>query len=196
MPWLWIIIVGLAVAWVVLWRRGARPASSEISPRVQERAELVSRANQAWNAGWSEQAQALELEVAWLKTDPPPHLSSPPELLDPHDYRHMALVDEIRERYAAALRDQSGPFGACAFKPASALPFPKEAIAQSLQLLIDVGEGRASSEHLDSRSLTPDVVKTIDRCAQLLNTFLDVPPDQLPSDPDQNAKFGAQFRLS
>lgn len=133
-------------------------------------------------------AQRLELELAWLETQPPRDQLNVPQHFDLKELRHVKLIEIIRERYGALLEgmeDTSGSWGRCMYKPSSLLPFPKPAIREALERLLDVAEGRATSPHLDLVD-TEEWGKAVRNCIFLLDTYLDAPPEKVPTDPGEN----------
>ena len=79
------------------------------------------------------------------------------------------------------------------FRPASGLPYSKGDIETALIALLDFVEGRRESRLLDVAIRTPEEAEIIRTCLVLLDDFLDVPPEQLPTEPKANARVG--FRL-
>jgi hypothetical protein len=107
---------------------------------------------------------------------------------------HVVRIDEIREAYAALLSHDESEFADCTFKPASLLPYPKREIAEALSAILDYAEGRASSKHLDPIIRQPNVVTTLQAALVQLETFLDVPPGEIPRDHRANIEFGMRQR--
>jgi hypothetical protein len=119
--------------------------------------------------------------------------------LIPHSYdldnpEHVVRIDEIREAYANLLTHDESEFGNCTFKPASLLPYSRQEIAEALSAILDYAEGRASSDHFDPIIRQPTVVTTLQAALVQLETFLDVPPDEIPREQRANIEFGLRHR--
>ena len=116
----------------------------------------------------------------------------------PHSYnlerpKHVAIIDEVRERYATAMADQSNEFADCMFKPADLLPYPKDEIRKALTALLDFAEGRRDSTLLDEHIRSPSIVQVLRGSLMQLETYLDVPAADIPHDPDANREFGLRW---
>lgn len=107
--------------------------------------------------------------------------------------KHVAIIDEIRERYATTMADQSNEFADCMFKPADLLPYPKNEIRKALTALLDFAEGRRNSTLLDERIRSPSIVQVLRGSLMQLETYLDVPATGIPHDPDANREFGLRW---
>jgi hypothetical protein len=121
-----------------------------------------------------------------------------PQLI-PHSYdlenpEHVVRIDEIREAYADLLSHEEGDFADCTFKPASLLPYSRREIAEALSAILDYAEGRAQSKHFDPIVRQPTVVATLQAALVQLETFLEVPPDEIPREPRANIEFGMRHR--
>ncbi len=118
--------------------------------------------------------------------------------LIPHPYdldnpEHVVRIDEIRERYAALLAHDESAFADCTFKPASLLPYSKQEIREALSAILDYAEGRAESSHFTPVIRQPAVVATLQAGLVQLESFLDVPPDDIPREHRANVEFGLRF---
>ena len=107
--------------------------------------------------------------------------------------KHVAIIDEVRERYATAMADQSNEFADCMFKPADLLPYPKNEIRKALTALLDFAEDRRNSTLLDERIRSPSIVQVLRGSLMQLETYLDVPAADIPHDPDANREFGLRW---
>jgi hypothetical protein len=119
--------------------------------------------------------------------------------LIPHSYdlenpEHVVRIDEIREAYASLLTHDESEFGNCTFKPASLLPYSRREIAEALSAILDYAEGRIPSEHFDPIIRQPTVVTTLQAALVQLETFLDLPPDEIPRETRANIEFGLRHR--
>lgn len=198
MDWLVIVVIVLAALWGFLWyRTRQRPAEEPPAfrdPRAERARELLTAAATADREGDWHEAQRSRLGATWLRVDPPFGQNTPPMTLDPNEMSHLRLADEIRQRYAATLADKDHPYANCTFQPIGRLPFPKEAIARTLDFLMAIGRGEVTSAHVGSDVLSEDDLAVVERSRQMLETFMDVPADELPTDPDANLAFGQQRR--
>jgi len=113
------------------------------------------------------------------------------DLTDPQD---VLKLDRIREEYGALLADESNPYNKSLYRPTSILPYPKPVIRNALETLLDVAEERKSSPYIDFAGKSEFAAETIRSTLIMLDDFLDVPPDQLPTEPRANVRIGAQFR--
>lgn len=125
-------------------------------------------------------------------------LPTTPQLI-PHSYdldnpEHVVRIDEIREAYADLLSHDDSDFAECTFKPASLLPYTKREIAEALSAMLDYAEGRASSKHFDPIIRQPAVVTTLQAALVQLETFIDVPADEIPRERRANIAFGLRHR--
>ena len=121
-----------------------------------------------------------------------------PQLI-PHSYdldnpEHVVRIDEIREAYADLLTREEGEFADCTFKPASLLPYSRREIAEALSAILDYAEGRAQSQHFDPIVRQPAVVATLQAALVQLETFLEVPAEEIPRDSRANIEFGMRYR--
>ena len=192
MQWMVIIVVVLALAWVVLRQRpGPRlPPKPKIDPRRRLAVELVERAKEARDSGRFAASQGLALRATWLKTQPPLGHDEPPTDLNPNDPHHLQFVDQIRLGFGEYLRLPERPYADCRYAPEAMLPYPKAAIRSALQLLLDLSAGRVSSVHVEPGALSDEMLSTVESCVRLLDSFVDVAPEDLPTDPEQNAEVG------
>ena len=119
--------------------------------------------------------------------------SALPQRIDLDDVLHMAIIDDIRERYSAFVADESHPYAGCIYRPASVLPYPKATISGALGALLDFVEGRRDSSLLDDALRTADVAGTLQTSLSNLDDFLEVPAESLPTDPKQNLLVGERL---
>ena len=117
-----------------------------------------------------------------------------PLRFDLNDGAHVALIDDIRQRYGALLSDGQHPYAACMYRPAATLPYPKPVIRRALTALLDFVEGRSDSLLIDGGMRTSESADTIHATLRDLDDFVDVPAAQLPTDPVQNARVGRQLQ--
>jgi hypothetical protein len=195
----WILIVAaLAGIWYFLYQRRPRLRRPEPLPDAREllARELEQSAESARREGRYEEAQLLEWRSAWLDSKPRLGDDMPPKQLDADVYQHLTWADAMQRRYGTLLADESPPFGPCKYKPEAILPFPKGYIADALRLLIDIGEGHVTSRHVGPGVLSAEVLDSIKEGLRRLDCFLDVPPEELPTDPDENQQYGARYSES
>ena len=185
-----LIVLALGVVWWVLYkRRPPQPQPKPLpDPRLVLSEELRQKALEARQAGDDIEAQQLQLRAAWLRTRPLMGQDTPPTKFDPLDQHHLSWVDAVQRKFGEVLADTTSPYAACRFKPAGLLPYPKDYIAIALQFVIDLGEGTIRSPHVGA--LMPDVVASLKEGRKRLDDFLDIGPDELPKDPEENARFG------
>jgi hypothetical protein len=131
-----------------------------------------------WLLGWRARLRSAARFPRWYNLERP---------------GHVALLDEIRERYARVLADQSHEFVDCTFKPASLLPYPKEEIRKGLAVLLDFVEGRRDSTLLDKHIRAQATAQVLRGSLMQLETFLEVPAAELPRDPEANKQFGLRW---
>jgi hypothetical protein len=193
----WIIVVLLlALAWVLIRQNRpapAPPADKELpDPQDLLAGRLVAVAADARQDGRHKDAQAAELKVAWLKTRPLLGHDDPPAELSPNEQKHLRFAGDIWERVSEVLTDESQPFAGCRYKPSSLLPFPKDYVDRALGMLIDVGEGRQQSIHFRPEAIPQDVVNSMKAARQQLGAYVDVSTEELPSDANENARYGEE----
>lgn len=117
-----------------------------------------------------------------------------PSRFDLDDVLHVTMIDDIREKYSALLADESHPYSQCMYRPASLLPYPKEAIRSALEALLDFIEGRRNSAFVEAGMRTPQAADTVRFTLHLLDDFLDVPAAQLPTQPHDNLRAGHRLQ--
>jgi hypothetical protein len=123
----------------------------------------------------------------------PGQQSSPfdvPSSFDLTDPFHVALLDEIRSAYGDHLSDGLGAYDGCVFRPASGLPYSKGDIETALAALLDFVEGRRESPLLDAAIRQPEAADNIKTALFFLDDFIDVPPEQLPTETNANLQVG------
>jgi len=195
----WIIgVVILFFVWSLLWQKRRRMADPDRlpDPRRLLAAELQTEALQAEKQGRFEAAQIIRLRATWLGTQPPMGHDDPPEVLNPDNENHVRMADIVRGRYAARLADTENPHAGCTFKPQALLPFPKDYIDKSLRFILALGRGDLSSVVVGPGAISDDDLATVERSAQVLQTFIDVPPDELPTDPEENERYGKRLQIT
>ncbi len=116
-----------------------------------------------------------------------------PRDFDLNDYQHVLIIDDIREQYSLVLADETLPYADCMYRPASTLPYPKEEIQRALIALLDYMEGRTDSDVLDPEMRTEEGAEIIRRVLVMLESYLDIPQEALPKNPQKNARVGAAF---
>lgn len=186
------VILGLSLAWIVLWYRSrmlARRARGVSARQLLVANDLEARAFDAEQEGHPLKAQSLRLQSTWLRVKPDAGDSGPPTRLDPTDTDHLMFADVIRQRYAKALADRDSPYGGCTVKPTSLLPFPKEAVSSALVLFSDLARGVRTSPHVSRNSISERELEVVERSRQLLAAYIDRDPSDIPTDPEENMEF-------
>ncbi len=117
-----------------------------------------------------------------------------PTAFDLNSRTHVEVIEDIRQKYADTLQDETGPYARCMYRPSSLLPYPKPVIRAALTALLDFVEGRRASALLDVGLRTAQVSDHIEAALVHLDDFLDVAPEKLPTDPSENASVGFQLR--
>ncbi len=194
MIWMW-LVVGLAVIWVALWFRSRRNAHAlQLSdPRRLMALRLEDDAARNEEAGRYSIAQTERLKAIWLRTDPPIGADEPPDTFDPGNQNHLVFADTIRRQYAQYVSVRAGPFADCTVKPSALLPFPKSTIGGALELFVALGRGDSWSPFVQKDAMTADDVAVVERSLQLLDTFVDVKPEDVPDDPAANMEFAKTY---
>ena len=113
---------------------------------------------------------------------------------DLNNVAHIKLLDDIRMAYGALLADESHAYTGCMYRPAELLPYPKPMIRAALLALLDFVEGRRDSTLIDIGMRRLDMADTIRNTLDILDDFLDVPPEQLPTDPIENSAVGLKLK--
>ena len=126
----------------------------------------------------------------------PVPITAIPSRFDLDNEVHVTMIDDIRETYSALLADDSHPYAQSMYRPASLLPYPREAIRNALEALLDFIEARRESCYLDTSIRTPEAADTVRTCLALLDNFLEVPSAMLPTDRMENAKAGVRLKHS
>ena len=112
---------------------------------------------------------------------------------DLNNVAHVKLLDDIRTAYGALLADESHAYAGCMYRPEALLPYPKLLIRVALLTTLDFVEGRRDSTIVerDMLQLRSETILIVLEC---LDDFLDVPPEQLPTDPTENSVVGFELR--
>jgi hypothetical protein len=158
MEWMLAVLV-LVLLWWYLRRRRPPPVEPKPlpDPRQLLAEELGRSAQTAREEGRHEEAQLLALRSAWLNTSPKMGDDTPPSRLNPDDSRHLRFAGDLWAGYRStlALKDQAEHAES---KPTFVLPYPKESIVRALDMLIDIGDGRVTSVHVDPSQISQDVL--------------------------------------
>ena len=117
-----------------------------------------------------------------------------PSRFDLDSEEHATMIDDIRDKYSALLADDSHPYAQSMYRPASLLPYPREVIRNALEALLDFIEARRDSRYFDTSIRTPEAADTVRTCLALLDDFLEVPAQMLPTDRMENAKAGIRLK--
>jgi hypothetical protein len=180
MEWMLAVLV-LTLFWWFLRQR--RPPTAEPQPLPDPREllaeELKRAAETARSEGRQKEAQLLALTSAWLKTSPKLGDDSPPQTLDPNETRHLRLAGELWSKYGSMTPpgDTTKP----QLQSASMLPYPKEAITRALEMLIDIGEGKVSSVHVDPGEASQEVLDEMRTALDRLRHLPDIQPENPPN---------------
>jgi hypothetical protein len=182
----------LVIAWRYLWARSKPPrrhVMTDVRGALADR--LQQLASDARAGNHHREAQQLEYQARWLRTRPTDiGGDAPPEALLAADERHVRFAGAVWEEYGQFLANDGGQYAGCRFRPQATLPFTKEGIAAALQLLLDIGEGRAACAFIDTRSIPAEALDSMRQALLRLADFLDVPAGELPTDPEDNEAFG------
>lgn len=114
-----------------------------------------------------------------------------PERYDLDNSQHVALIDRIRGRYSHLMGYDNSPYAGCMYKPASLLPYPKPEIEKAIRSLLSYANGSSGSRLLNPSIRNQDVVDQLEVALATLTMFLDLPPQDLPTEPRQNGVVGA-----
>lgn len=117
-----------------------------------------------------------------------------PSRFDLDDVLHVTMIDVIREKYSVVLAGEGHPYAQCMYRPASLLPYPREAIKAALEALLDFIEGRRDSVCLEAGMRTPQAADTVRTALLSLDDFLDLPAAELPTEPNENLRAGLSFQ--
>ena len=194
MEWIFVVVI-LAFVWSILWQKRKRDTGPERlpDPRRLLAAELQSEALRAQQDGRFDAAQIIRLRATWLGLNPPMGHDDPPDVLNPDNEIHVRLADVVRRRYAGTLANADHPHANCTFKPESLLPLPKDYVDKSLRFILDLGRGKIRSVVVEPGAISADDLEVVERSLQILQTFIDVPVNELPSDPEENERFGREY---
>jgi hypothetical protein len=197
MEWLFVgLVLVLALVWIYVKQN--RPPPTPLAEReLPDPQDLLARrlteaASEARQKGQYDVAQAMALKATWLNTRPLLGQDDPPAELDANEQTHLRLAGGLWEHYSQLISGDAQAFAGCEFRPQSSLPYPKEYLVLALDMLIDVGEGRIQSVHLNSQTVPSDVVLAMKEARARLDGFVAVSADDLPTDPAENAKYGAE----
>src|SRR5713101_4748449 len=184
-------------------------ASRKVGGALAAIACLVATYHGGWHMGWAwglggylfgTVAFLAFAAIIWVTTGFLRHAGSNrplvalPATFDLDNPAHVAIIDDIRMKYATLLADQTHPYARCMYRPAAMLPFPKVAIKTALVSLLDFSEGRRPSRLLDQSLRTPDFARTLNSVLLRLDDFLEVPANSLPTEPTDNSVVGTRFR--
>lgn len=114
-----------------------------------------------------------------------------PDKIDLNEPSHLVAIDYIRDKYSTLLADDSSAYAQCMYRPAAELPFPKETIRRALSALLAFVEGRQESRLVPHSLRSPEVADSLRIALTSLEGFLDVSPNQLPTEPSANLRAGA-----
>lgn len=175
------VIIGLVPVLIIAWKHlyskskpPERHVMTDVRGSLADRLQLL--ASDAREENHHDEAQQLEYQAQWLRTRPTDLGGDDvPEELLPEEERHVRFAGAVWEEYGTFLAESADGSGDGRFKPKSTLPYTKEGIAVALQLLLDIGEGRASSAFIDSRSIPPEGVDNLRQALKRLAEFVDDP---------------------
>lgn len=99
-------------------------------------------------------------------------------------------INAIIDGYSKVQGWPSGPHKDCVYRPASDLPFPKEEIRAALEALLQVAQGQATPcRDLMGYFASDEAAEVIGSNLADLDSYVDIPADQLPTDPRQNGVY-------
>jgi len=181
MEWIIIALVPvLMIAWKYLWANTKKPqrhvmtdVRGALADRIQELAANARKEDH------HKEAQQLEYQAKWLRTRPTDAGGDEaPEKLLASEERHVRFAGAVWEEFGTFLAgiedsDQHSPS-----KPESDLPFTKEGIALVIELLLDIGEGRAPCSYIDTRSIPPEALDAMRQALAQLDRFTEAQQGQ------------------
>lgn len=115
-----------------------------------------------------------------------------------HAQRHsdapmdLEEINQVRSAFADLMENDTSPYAECMYKPAELLPYPKPVIAEALSTLLE-----AANEGDNSRIVfeePQEAVRVLRMGLYYLDHFLEVPADDLPTDPVANVRFGRSWK--
>lgn len=177
--WVWIFAAVAAAVWYFVgWAWSAIPLAMAILTAVKFVSAMVT-------------GRKLEALLSYNHTSP--LAAALPEEIDLNDVLHVAIIDDIREKYSLLLADDSHPYARCFYRPTSILPYPKAMVERALRSLLSFVEGREESAFLDSSFRSPEAAEVIRGSLACLDNFVDIPAESLPTDPQQNLLIGSRL---
>jgi hypothetical protein len=138
--------------------------------------------------------RSSNVEIRATRAQGPDFATDLPIRLDLNDAAHVALIDDVRVKYGDLLADSSHPYANCLFRPASLLPYPKPVISATLNALLDFAEGRRESKLLSQEFRSTEFADTLRATLVHLDDFLELSPEQLPTDRHENLRIGFEIR--
>ncbi len=181
MEWVIIALVPvLIIAWRYLWASSKPPrrhvmtdVRGSLADRLQE---LAAKARED---GHHREAQRLEFQAKWLRTRPTDiGGDQPPKTLVSTEERHVRFAGAVWEEYGSFLEKQNDSGGKEEVTLESALPYAKQDISSAVQLLLDIGQGRAPCSYIDPRTVPGNALDSMKEALKRLDEF--VPQSQVP----------------
>jgi len=172
----WVIIAAvplLLIAWRYLWATSKPPrrhVMTDVRGAMADRLQVL--ATEARDNNHHRGAQHLEYQARWLRTRPDVGGDDVPDALDVTQERHVRFAAAVWEDYGSFLAEIDEAADADRSMREIDLPFTKEGITAALQLLLDIGEGRASCAIIDGRSIEQDAIDTMHRAMARLDDFI------------------------
>lgn len=180
MEWVIIALVPvLIIAWRYLWA-SSRPPRKHVMTDV--RGSLADRLQQlatdAREGGHYREAQRIEFQAQWLRTRPTDvGGDKPPENLLSTEERHVRFAGAVWEAFGTFLEEQKNLDEHNGDKLESTLPYTKEDITSTIQLLLDIGEGRTQCSYIDTRAIPAEALAEMRGALGLLDRY--VPDSQV-----------------
>lgn len=111
----------------------------------------------------------------------------PPRDFDPAVAEHLTFALSVVGDYDAA-REDAGAFADCLYRPASDLPYPRDAIRTCCEFLIRIAEGASHSPHRDLAFIANER-DALGIALFSLDYFLDTPASEIPREKQENLAF-------
>ena len=116
--------------------------------------------------------------------------------LDSRNARHLEFALTAVADYGNVLDHKGGKWARCIYYPESLLPYPKTYLREALEMLLAVANGERPAAPGYSMTDIAEHKDSLESGLAFLDSFLDAPSGQVPTDPHENAAFGARFRAS
>jgi len=172
----WVIIGAvpvLLIAWRYLWKQSKPPQRHEMTDVRGALADRLQKlAAEAREEGRHKEAQQLEYQAKWLRVRPTDvGGDAPPETLLASEERHVRFAGAVWEEFGTFLAEENDREQDAPKKTQSMLPYTREDIEATLQLLLDIGEGRTPCAFINSRSIPQEGLDNLKSALQRLGDY-------------------------